>query len=41
MILDIIGYSLLALHFSSPIWADKLMDYIQTHKTHIEAKKHD
>ena len=41
MILDIIGYSLLALHLSSPIWADKLMDYFESTKTHIEAKKHD
>jgi hypothetical protein len=41
MILDIIGYSLLALHFSSPIWVGKFMDYIETNKTHIEVKKHD
>jgi hypothetical protein len=28
MILDIIGFSLLAFHFSSPFWISKLMDYI-------------
>ena len=32
MILEIIGYSLLIFHFSSPFWADKFMDYIGNKK---------
>lgn len=41
MVLDIIVYLLLAFHFSSPLWADKLLDYLESNKTHIEAKTND